>query len=250
MNQLIALIVEEENINSCFLNFQLKKTGRFSSVKSIQPHEVIPVLLRNKIDFLFLNFPILNLEGLDFFREFLSLNLLARLIFITSPEQNEFESLRLSGVDYLLAPVDLSELNHILFRMDKHKEKQNFQTEHLRHLIRLLDTPDVIRLPDYGGSSYLKPDEILFLEEVESVTNVWLRNGKNMTFEKDLYLIESYLPARQFLRITRTVIINKKFVSRLDKDSNTCLLTSGGRVHRLKFSPKVLHKLENFKFQM
>ena len=64
----------------------------------------------------------------------------------------------------------------------------------------------------------MKFDEITFLESDDNYVSIHLRSGKPVMIRSTLTEIMNKLPASQFFKVSRSVIINLNFVSKIETD--------------------------------
>ncbi len=80
-----------------------------------------------------------------------------------------------------------------------------------------------ICLKSYKDFQYLNTDEILFLKADNNATDFYMKDGRVISAFKTLKTFEQLLP-KEFLRIHKSYIINKDFVSRIQFGKSTCTI--------------------------
>lgn len=183
--------------------------------------EALEVLSRQSVDLIFLDIRMPKLTGLDFLRTLQQ----QPLVIITSAyEEHALESFELEVCDYLLKP----------FRFDRFLKAVNraFSQYHLKqqasHPIPVPAPPVAEQTQLYIRSDKkiipLNPDDLYYLESLGNYVKVWEASRFLLT-PRTLSSFESQLPAETFIRIHKSYILNKKFVSYLE--GNTVTLKNG-----------------------
>lgn len=148
-------------------------------------------------------------NGFDLLQSFEKINF--EVIFITAFNQYAITAFRFSALDYLLKPVNISELQAAVARAAQRiKEKASFQNYEL--LLKNLQTESVsehqIVVHDTNGQHIFKLNEILYCVADGSYTHIHLVQGKVFVSSKNLKEYESLLPTSHFFRIHHGHIVN------------------------------------------
>ena len=168
------------------------------------------------------------------------------IIFVTAFENYAIRAIRNSAFDYLLKPVNKSELYNAIDRFREMKNRG--QDQRLNELVELLhkSKPGRIRLNTRTGYFFINPEDIIFCEADGNYSHLTLQNGKKEISTLNLGNLEKQLDGGDFLRISRTYIINMNYLSRVDRRSNTCELEHNGKAHYIKIPPQKIRLLEEF----
>jgi DNA-binding LytR/AlgR family response regulator len=163
-------------------------------------------LLRPDLAFLDIEMP--GLTGLQV-AEQLGEDLPTRIVFATAYNEHAIRAFELHAIDYLLKPFGEERLRQTLDRVSRSdgpsvaRVKQSLAelTEpDSAHLNKLpVPTADRFRLIDYN--------EILSIEVEERCTTIYTRD-KSYTLTTTLDALEKKLPANQFVRISRSILVN------------------------------------------
>ncbi|MCF6222916.1 MAG: LytTR family transcriptional regulator DNA-binding domain-containing protein [Flavobacteriaceae bacterium] len=98
-----------------------------------------------------------------------------------------------------------------------------------------------ICLKSYKDFQYLNTDEILFLKADNNATDFYMKDGRVISAFKTLKTFEQLLP-KEFLRIHKSYIINKDFVSRIQFGKSTCTIKNNR--HDIPFTKTYLDNIE------
>ncbi|MBK8557619.1 MAG: response regulator transcription factor [Lewinellaceae bacterium] len=160
-----------------------------------------------------------------------------KLIFLTAFSDFDYvvQALRKSAVDYLLKPVDPTQLQLALakVRLDLPQMNLRQKLEEIKSLMHKGQemSPQLFRVPMFLPKSairYVETSDILYLEGDENISIVYtLTNGKfstvrNLGFYKDLLLEKA-----GFLQISKKYLVNSRHITRFEASEGTVELTDG-----------------------
>lgn len=167
-------------------------------------------------------------------------------VFTTAYDHYAIKAIRCSALDYLLKPVDASELQKAVA---KAKEESNTSRQTVAMLLENLRKPAgadySITLATFEGFEFVPLQNIIRLEASGPYTHFFLKEGKKITVSKHLKEYEALLADHQFFRVHNSHIINLKEVKRMLKtDGGYAVMTDDSRI---SISPK---KRDHFFQQM
>lgn len=127
-----AVIVDDEWAAGNLLSRQLAQTGNFEVVKIIQnPHELLPFLSQNRTDTVFLDISMPELSGLELAQRVVKLPNPPEIIFVTAYAEFALDAFKVSAIDYVVKPVQLTELERVTTKLNKIRSKQVLQAHQL-----------------------------------------------------------------------------------------------------------------------
>jgi two-component system LytT family response regulator len=177
-----------------------------------------------------------GLEILDFFPE-QELNF--KIIFVTAYSQYALQAFQLSAVDYIVKPVQLSDLNRAF------KKIHSFNAENLSLLKSILmdNAPKRMMLNVNGGQQIIALDEILYIKADGSYSYVVLKD-KKLCVTKRLAEFEKLEQIGPFLRIHRSQIININHIKKISKaDGGSIFMTDNTELSISKEKREELERL-------
>jgi two-component system LytT family response regulator len=154
------------------------------------------------------------------------------VIFVTAHEEYAIKAIKFSALDYILKPVDLSELRSAVEKaieaVDQKKEEtqfealqQNINPNQKRRLV--LKTQESVHVVDL--------DNIIRCEADRNYTSFFLVGGKKILVSKTLKEYETLLTGYNFLRVQQSHLINLDYVDRYDKgDGGSVVMKDGSEV--------------------
>lgn len=205
--KLIAALLNEE-YNDSFTIYEAEDlvTG-CQLIKEMQP------------DIVFLDIEMPNHSGLQIaeFLEPQEMNF--QLIFITAYNEYAVQAFKLSAVDYLLKPIDISE-----FKNAVEKAKQNIQKGNISHKLddlkkvfnQLSLNKMVLEVPK--GVLFVSHDDIIAFEADGMYTKVFMQDNSTQLICKPLkHFVEQLENKPIFYKPHRSYLINLKFMKELSK---------------------------------
>jgi two-component system LytT family response regulator len=162
-------------------------------------------------------------------------------IFITAFNQFAIEAIKHSAFDYLLKPVDRDELRASISRY-KEEAGSNVALERIETLLQALQE-DKIMFSSRTGNLYLKPDDIAYCKADGNYTTLFLATKKEQTVTINLGRLIKILPSAQFAKISRSLIINKRYLSEINRKERTCILLVKDESIILNISPRYISRL-------
>ncbi len=242
-----TLIIDDEPEVRDLLNILLRKYPdlEVSGVAS-NVDDAIELALRIKPDLVLLDIQMPGKDGFTFLDELRKYSLFPGIIFVTAYENYAVRAIRNAAFDYLLKPISKAELFGAIDRFREFLNRN--QKSDLNHLVDLLNKtrPGRIRLNTRTGYFFVDPDEIMYIEADGNYSHIKLVNGKTETSTLSLGNLEKMIEAGSFLRISRSYIINMKFISRVDRRSNICELEKNGHTHTIKIPMQKIKLLEGY----
>jgi two-component system LytT family response regulator len=224
-----VLIIDDENrtrqlianmIDSFGFDVQTIPEGENveSGIKAIEKHNP---------DIVFLDIQMPDGTGFDVLRSIENKNFV--VIFITAHEEFAIKAIKFSALDYLLKPVDPTELEASLKKAIAalQEESEGSQFEALQKNINphekrrlVLKTQESVHVVDL--------DDIIRCEADRNYTSFFLTNNKKILVSKTLKEYETLLSGHHFLRVQQSHLININYVERYDKKNGGAVVMKDG----------------------
>lgn len=153
------------------------------------------------------------------------------VIFTTAYEQYAMKAIKFSALDYLLKPIDITELKNAIKKAIDKRQKEN-GNQNLLSLINNLrtDKKPRISISTAEGIFYIEIDQIVRCEAKGAYTVFYLKNGTKITTSKNLKEYETLLSEHNFHRVHNSHIINIEEVHKYIKSDNMVEMKDGSRV--------------------
>ena len=148
-------------------------------------------------------------------------------IAISYEKCNAYNAIKLGFCDFLLNPITDLEIRKTILNFQKKKciKKRNS-----------------ICLKSYKDYQYLNVDEILFLKADNNTTEIHMNDNRIVNAFEKLKSFEKRLP-NYFLRIHKSYIINKNFVSRIQFGKSLCSVKKNN--YTIPFTNRYIDSVES-----
>ena len=153
------------------------------------------------------------------------------VVFCTAHDHYAIPAIRCAAIDYLLKPIQVHELQDAIRKFDQLNPPQGFRKEQLETLIHRLHRPErqrKIAVPDLKGISFIEVDRIIFLKADNNYSEIHLTQGLNQLSSRTLKEYEEMLIEDGFFRVSKSSLVNLKYVKRYLKGSGGSVLMQGG----------------------
>ena len=172
-----------------------------------------------KPDLVFLDIKMPDGSGFDLLEKFSKINF--HIVFVTAHEEYAIKAFRFSAIDYILKPIDPSDLINAVDKVsdtthvndiDKQFKtmKDNFYSESV-----LTEKKIVLRTTE---NIYVIPiSEVIRCKSEKNYTYFYFTNRERIIVSKTLKEFEEILVDHGFMRIHRSNLINLKYINRYDR---------------------------------
>lgn len=222
-----AFMVDDEKQNRDTLQKLLKSNcpdvevlGEASSVA-----EALPLIKQHQPQLLFLDIEMPNQSGFDLLRQLDSADF--KIIFITAHAHYAIKAIKFSAIDYLLKPIDLTDLMQAVNKAIAEKNLSHHAQN--KGLLENLE-PGVkhkLAVPIRDGLAFLISDDIIRLEADGTYTHIFT-NGEKFTATKNIKEYEDILIEHNFFRSHKSHLINLNHVKRLSRVAGYFVQMSDG----------------------
>ena len=245
------LIVDDEAAASNILKMLIEK--HIPPAKEIRtcnsPEEALDIIEVWQPHLLMLDIEMPNMNGFDLLNR--TGNADFDVIFTTAYDKYAIKAIRFSALDYLLKPVDITELQNAV---NKHLVKKEFykpkeQQQLVSNLINNLQQKDQsgfkLAVSTSEGVFFFTPSEIIRLEGESNYTRFFFASQKPMIVSRTLKDYEDILADHDFIRAHKSHLVNKKFVKHFDKEGLLWLTDGSHIVVSRRKKEEVLRELSN-----
>jgi two-component system LytT family response regulator len=248
-----TVIVEDEPLARERLRTLLEEDPEIAIVAECgDGRSAVNVINEQKPDLVFLDIQLPERNGFEVLSDLGPENLPA-VVFVTAYGQFAVKAFDVHAIDYLLKPFDVERFERALRRAKEQIERKDtkVQSESIRELIGSLRPerpgPKRISIKSSGKLIFIRTDEIDFVEAADNYVKV--RTGGNVHTVRDtLGAFEDRLPADDFVRISRSCIVNVdriKELQALEYGEYEIVLLDGSRVRLTRGYRKNLDRLRN-----
>ena len=179
------------------------------------------LLKNNQVDLIFLDISMPKENGFDFIASIPKENY--SVIFTTAHEEYALKAIKASAIDYLLKPIDPSELQDAVNKAisflnlrNQKEEAQKIYNESLNNLTQQMQSDNQqitkITVAEKLGFRIVELESILFFEADSNYTIIHLSGLDKIVSSKSLGEYEKILDPTIFFRIHKSTIINLNFL--------------------------------------
>jgi two-component system LytT family response regulator len=189
-----------------------------SAVKSIKKHSPDLVLLDIEMP------GFSGLQLLDFFNED-EINF--SIIFITAYNEFAIQAFQLSAIDYILKPINITQLSEALDRFRKQRLKQAQLLEILKSNLES-ESDRKIAIPNRDSITYINAKDVIYVKADGSYSVFHTKDGQKYTLSRNLKFVEQMISNISFLkRCQKSYIVNTNEIKADNHAQGTLLLSSG-----------------------
>ncbi len=219
------LIVDDEPAAGNILKVLIEKyvTANKEIMYCNSPAEALQLLPVYNPSLVMLDIEMPHLNGFDFLN--MAANFEFDVIFTTAYDKYAIKAIRFSALDYLLKPVDAVELQnavnrHIIKRNAFSMQQQGQLVSNLLQNLKYQDPASFkLAISVKEGVFLYHLDEIICLEGQNNYTKFFFTNKKNLLVAKTLKEYDDILTEHQFIRVHKSYLVNKKYITRFDNES-------------------------------
>lgn len=157
------------------------------------------------------------------------------VVFTTAFENYAIRAIKFSALDYLLKPIDITELREAVAKA-RDRRKETWQNKNLYNLVKNLrdlnDNHKTITLSTSEGLEFVEVSDIIKLEANGSYTLFYLKQNRKLLVSKNLKEYENLLTDCKFYRVHHSCLINLNEVEKYVKlDGGYIVLKDGSHAN-------------------
>ncbi len=211
-DELESQVALSKLLQTCCSNVEL--VAIFGSIK-----DAILYLNSNSVSLVFLDIELPNENGFALL-EYIP-NPKFKVIFTTAYNQYAVKAFKYSALGYLLKPYGCLELQEAISKVQRQEDLHNIEKDYhqLINSSKIFDNRK-IAITHQNGFDLVEFIDILWFEAEVNYTIIHLKSGAKFSSSKTLKLFEDYLDSKQFIRISRSAIVNLNYVIKFNKKSS------------------------------
>lgn len=239
------LIVDDEPEARELLNFILQEEDGLKVVGlAACVDEAVALLKKEKPDLVLLDIQMPGKDGFHFIEEVKQGEFEPGIIFVTAFDHYAIQAIRNSVFDYLMKPVRQVELFSAINRFRTRDVKH--ESQNLTELLKVLKGTggSKIKLNTRSGYILIQPPEVVYCKADGNYTHIQLSGGNREISTQNLGAIENLLKSGAFFRVSRSYLVNLKYLARVDRKSSLCVLEYKGDTYSVKIPSQKIKMLE------
>jgi len=207
-----CIIIDDEPLALQQMEGYIKKTPYLELVAACQSAiEAKEILENEKIDAIFCDINLPELNGLDFIK---SLENPPMVVFTTAYSEYAVEGFQLNAVDYLLKPFGCEDMKRAAEKLKKRHDALRSLQE-----VSQIDEDDAIFLKTEYKIVRINISQIRYVEAMSEYLRIYLAgNPRPIIVLLSMKKMEERLPSRTFMRVHRSYIINLKMIQEISKN--------------------------------
>jgi two-component system, LytTR family, response regulator len=178
--------------------------------------ETISAIEEHKPDVVFMDIQLQRETGFDILEKLNKIDF--EVIFTTAYSEFAIQAFKFSAIDYLLKPIDISDLRKAVEKARK-RTVGNISARMDQLVINLKSNSQKyfkLALPSHDGLVFVNIDDIIYCEASGNYTNIHMDTGQKYIIGRTLKEYEDLLSDRDFFRIHNSYLINlgaiKKYI--------------------------------------
>jgi two-component system LytT family response regulator len=236
-----AIIIDDEP--EAIVNLETLATG-ISGLEicgsSSNPGKALSLFLKSQPDILFLDIQMPGMNGFDVLKELHDHQLNPYTIFTTAYDHHAIQAIKAGAFDYLLKPIDPEELSLAIEKVLAHRELHRLE-QRMNSLEQVVHNHRKLKFNVRGGSVFIHPDDIVYIRAEWNYSDIYLSKQKHEFISMNLGSLQDLLPKDMFVRISRSIIINKTYISKIQTTKRICYLVKNGEEYNFPISASHLH---------
>lgn len=168
------------------------------------------------------------------------------VVYISDTKDYAYRAIQDGIFNYLLKPVSKEQLKKVIQEVALSLQT-NFQSK-IKQMIEKTPEEIKIKLQTTKGYLLINPNEILFCKADGFYSDLFLTDQKKESCYLLLAKLEEILANYNFMRVSRSYVINLKYIRKINRSNNTIILSSKGKEYEVKASKlhvRNLSKLDN-----
>ncbi len=213
-----ALIVEDNPFMATVLHDLLNQYAPAISVVGIANtgHEALQLMASQKPNVVFLDIELPDMTGFELLQRIENISF--QTVFTTSHSHYAIKAFRFNALDYLVKPIDESELEETIKRLLKSVNKSINVKNALSNLEAQPVENQKLVLPQQNGTLRIPLKQITHIEGERNYSFIHLSNGTRELSSKNLAYFEDILIDKNFYRCHRSYLVNKYHIEALERD--------------------------------
>jgi two-component system LytT family response regulator len=190
--------------------------------------EALNAITREEPDLLFLDIEMPGMNGFELLNHFH--HPAFEIVFTTAYNEYAIKAIKHSALDYLLKPVDKSELVQTIERARKQKTiKASQRVDNLLELLNNKKKSRRFAVPTLEGLIMVDPDQLLYCESDSAYCKLFFTGQERpLVISKTLKDVEEVLSPGEFCRIHHSYLINMRCVQRYIRGEGGEVILSNG----------------------
>jgi two-component system LytT family response regulator len=215
MKTLKALIVEDNAFMATVLHDMLQQYAVKIAVTDIATtgNDALSLIAAIKPNVVFLDIELPDMTGFELLQQIANINF--KTVFTTAHSHYAIKAFRLNALDYLVKPINESELDETIKRLLRSANNSVEVKNALSNLAEQSVENQQLVLPQQNTTLRLPLKQITHIEGDRNYSYIYLSNGSQELSSKNLAYFEDILLDKNFCRSHRSYLINRLHIKSL-----------------------------------
>jgi len=139
------------------------------------------------------------------------------VVFVTAFDEYAIRAFEANALDYLTKPVSAGRLAKTILRLHKQLVSESSLPYPTKESGKKLVAQDLVLLREKSLTMMVKAQGIAAVESQGDYTRIFLSEGRILMMKQSLSLWEGQLPAELFTKVSRSLLVNRKSVAKLER---------------------------------
>ena len=222
-----AVLIDDESNSRHVLRTLLERN--FEDIRIVgeasNAEEAFHLIRKAEPQLIFLDIQMPRADGFSLLKRFDHIDF--EVVFVTSFDKYAMNAIRFSALDYLLKPVEVSDLDETLRRAKKRISAKQSNNSLILNLLRNLDKDPTPKIAVHVSNmvKLLEEKSIVDIQSDGSYCTIRTDKGERFTTSKYLKDFEDYFGEdTTFVRISKSILINTEQIMEYSK-GEPCMIT-------------------------
>lgn len=204
-------------------------------------------VIRDNPDIILMEYPQKGQSGKELLK-FIKTNLTkSMLVLISGTRKNAVNAIRDEIFNFIVRPISIDKLENVINKFQL--LRQNNTQNRIDEIIEKTVEEKQILLQTSKGYMLIYPEEIVYCKADGVISEMYLTNNRMELCYSFLSKLEQLLTPYNFMRISRSALVNTKYIRRANRKNNTIILSVDGTEYEVKASKISVRNLINSIFE-
>ena len=244
MNKIKVILIDDEPSNNILLKELLKPYQEIEVVETAtMVDQAIIKILEHSPDLLFLDIEMPEKNGFELVKLLNKHNILVDIVFVTAFDKFSIDAIKLSVFDYILKPIDVTELDNCINRYKQHKNTKDINIDY-NELLSKLEIKGKIKFNAKTGIVLINPEQISHCIADRNYTKIYFADDKMELVSSNLHQVEKKLTQSYFVRLGRSTIVNINYLDKTNRKNKLVIIGTKTNKYELTIPYKYIKELE------
>jgi len=216
--RLRAILVDDEPLARDHLASRLKTHPEIEIVGEADDVPSAYVLVESaRPDVIFLDIQMPRKNGFALLPKLEKVHPQPAVIFVTAYDEYAIKAFEANALDYLTKPVNPERLAKTILRLNRQLVSESSLPYPTKESGKKLVAEDLVLLREKSLTMMVKAQGIAAVESQGDYTRIFLSEGRILMMKQSLSLWEGQLPAELFTKVSRSLLVNRKSVAKLER---------------------------------